>query len=202
MKTAAVVPIKNPSQAKTRLSGVLRAQDRASLAREMLYHVLDTLSCAEGIGAIGVITPDSHLPLPEDVARIEQNRTGLNALLDQGREWAEDIQADALLVIFADLPLLMVEEIEEMLALARRENTVVLAPDRHHTGTNAMLARPPMLAPFAFGENSLARHQALAEAAGATIVEYVSEGTSFDVDTPDDLALVKSKSLKMGVRVA
>jgi 2-phospho-L-lactate guanylyltransferase len=140
--------------------------------------------------------------LPEGVVLIEQSRSGLNTLLEQGREWGEDAGADALLVIFADLPLLLVEEIEEMLALGRGENTIVLAPDRHRTGTNAMLAHPASLARFAFGENSLARHRALAEEAGATVVEYFSEGTSFDVDTPDDLALVKSKRLRAGERVA
>ena len=202
MRTAVVVPVKSPAQAKTRLATVVTPQGRAALARDMLCHVLDVLSCAEGVAGVAVITPDTRLPLPEDVVLIEQSKEGLNTLLEQGREWGKEIGADALLVIFADLPLLSVEEIEEMLALGREKNTVVLAPDRHRTGTNAMLAHPAALARFAFGENSLARHRALAREAGARVVEYISEGTSFDVDTPDDLALVKSKRLRAGERVA
>lgn len=202
MKTVAVVPAKSPSQAKSRLAGVMTPQQRAALARYMLSHVLDTIGRARGISEIAVISPDTRLPLPESTVLIEQTRTGLNSLLEQGREWAIERGADALLVIFADLPLVSPEEIESMLELGARENTVVLAPDRHRTGTNAMLAHPPSLAHFAFGENSYARHKALAREAGATLVEYVSEGTSFDVDTPEDLRLIENKQPEAGSRVA
>lgn len=126
---------------------------------------------------------------------IEQRADELNGLLEQGREWAAQVEADALLVIFADLPLLDPRNIEEMQVLAGEDGTIVLAPDRHHTGTNAMLARPPQAARFAFGVGSLARHKALAAEAGLRVLEYESTGTSFDVDTPGDLALMGGQRL-------
>jgi 2-phospho-L-lactate guanylyltransferase len=63
---------------------------------------------------------------------------------------------------------------------------VVLVPDRHGSGTNALLLAPPTAIDFSFGEGSRVAHAAAAEAAGATYLE-LGGPLSFDVDTPDDL---------------
>ena len=63
---------------------------------------------------------------------------------------------------------------------------VVLVPDRHGTGTNALLVAPPNAIPFRFGEGSRAAHAEAARAAGASYLE-LDGPLSFDVDTPDDL---------------
>jgi 2-phospho-L-lactate guanylyltransferase len=63
-------------------------------------------------------------------------------------------------------------------------------PDRHGTGTNGLLLRPPTAIEPSFGPDSLQRHVAAAEAAGvAHRVERVPS-LGFDVDTSDDLAVV------------
>ena len=67
---------------------------------------------------------------------------------------------------------------------------VVLVPDRHGAGTNALLLRPPGIIPFAFGRGSRERHVAAARAAGATFEELSGDLTP-DVDTPDDLLLAE-----------
>jgi 2-phospho-L-lactate guanylyltransferase len=63
-------------------------------------------------------------------------------------------------------------------------------PDRHRSGTNALLLRPPDVIEPSFGPDSLGRHIAAADAAGVEHrVEHVPS-LSFDVDTSDDLAVV------------
>ncbi len=64
---------------------------------------------------------------------------------------------------------------------------VIVVPDRHGTGTNALLLTPPDVIEPSFGEGSRARHERLAEEPGATV--RVEEIASFmlDVDTPEDL---------------
>jgi 2-phospho-L-lactate guanylyltransferase len=65
---------------------------------------------------------------------------------------------------------------------------VVIVPDRHGTGTNALVLTPPDAIAPSFGPGSFARHVALAEAAGVPHrVERVS-ALELDVDTPGDLA--------------
>ena len=188
MKTVAVVPVKSLREAKSRLSGALTPQERASLSHDLLDHVLTAIYESQAVEAIGVISPDFYgLSLPLWVVPIEQTKLGLNGLMENGREWAISEGADALMVIFADLPLLMPGDVLSMKELGRHKGTLVLAPDRHGQGTNVMLSHPVELAHFAYGPHSFQQHRAAALEKGAHVQIYTSPGTSVDVDTPDDL---------------
>lgn len=189
MKTYAIIPVKSLHNAKTRLSSVLLPSERAALVQEMLLHVVTALHDSGSIERIAVIAQEpGELSLPHYVTVINQAVPGLNNLLEQGREWALHEGADALLTIFADLPLLSPDEVSALVAMGEPSGTIALAPDRHHCGTNALLSHPPELARFAFGPSSLDAHVALAEAAGATVRYYHAPGFSLDIDTLDDLA--------------
>ncbi len=81
-----------------------------------------------------------------------------------------------------------------MLALidkASKPPVVVIAPDRHCKGTNALLMVPAGLIEYDFGENSFQRHCERARQAGANleIVELPSLG--LDLDLPEDLEMVR-----------
>ena len=92
-------------------------------------------------------------------------------------------------VVLGDLPLLTAADVAALVALAGGDApVVVLAPDRHERGTNALLLRPPDAIPFAFGPDSLARHRAAAAARGLPVRLYRAPGTALDLDTPEDLA--------------
>ena len=188
MKTVAVVPVKSLGQAKTRLASILSPDERAMLVRDMLSHVLDTLLSSRQIDAVAVISPDpAELRLPSGVEAIVQSRDGLNNALEEGRQWAIERDADALLVLFADLPLLSLNDISRIVALGQENGTVVLAPNSYGSGTNAMLAHPVTLARFAFGPGSFNAHHTAAMQAGANVQVHRSPGTSIDIDTLDDL---------------
>jgi 2-phospho-L-lactate guanylyltransferase len=189
VKTVAVVPIKALLHAKSRLSGTLTPMQRARLAREMLALVLDSIQRSGVIACVAVISPrPEELHLPSGVTPLLQAAEGLNSLLEQGRDWATAQSADALMLAFADLPLLLPANVQSIVRMAKSPNTVVLAPDRHDQGTNLMLLHPPALIPFSFGPNSFDAHRAAALAAEAQLEVYRSLGTALDIDTPDDLA--------------
>lgn len=203
MRTFAVIPVKSLRNAKTRLASVLSPTERAELAREMLVHVLDALSSSGVVERIAVISQEPcELDLPPSVVVLPQTLPGLNNLLEQGREWAISQGADALLTIFADLPLLTPEDISRMIALGEQPDAVVLAPDRHNSGTNALLSHPPALARFAFGPSSLDAHIALAEAAGATVRLCTAPGLALDIDTLDDLGYLDAHRIAMAMEYA
>jgi 2-phospho-L-lactate guanylyltransferase len=69
---------------------------------------------------------------------------------------------------------------------------VVIVPDRHGSGTNALLLTPPGAVEPSFGTGSFARHAALAYAAGASVKVCDLPSLGLDVDTPDDLAALRS----------
>jgi 2-phospho-L-lactate/phosphoenolpyruvate guanylyltransferase len=203
MKTFAIIPIKSLHNAKTRLASVLSPAERAELARDMLLHVVDILSRSGAVEGIAVISQEpSELDLPASVTILPQTLPGLNNLLEQGREWAVSNGAHALLTIFADLPLLTTEDISRIVGLGMQPGTVVLAPDRHNCGTNALLSHPPALARFAFGPSSLDAHVALARSAGATVHLLNAPGLALDIDTLDDLAYLEAHRIATAMEYA
>lgn len=196
MRTVAVVPVKSLRESKSRLAGALSPEERASLTLGMLGHVLWAVERSGIVSGIAVISPEpGRLALPSGVICIEQARIGLNNLLEQGREWAIAEGADALMVVFADLPLLSPQDVADVVHLGRSAGTVVLVPDRHGQGTNLMLAHPVSIARFAFGADSYTRHQTEASRAGAHVQTYTSGGTALDIDTPDDLLCLEAERL-------
>jgi 2-phospho-L-lactate guanylyltransferase len=115
-------------------------------------------------------------------------RPGLNPALEQAAEAVRASGGSTVLILPADLPLVSSTDIDNLL---RRDAPVVIAPDRHATGTNALMVRLDAFGePFAFqfGEGSFGRHQDEAHRLGVDAVTAISLGTSFDLDTPEDLA--------------
>ncbi len=82
-------------------------------------------------------------------------------------------------------------EVDELLT-ARAEPGVVIVPDRHGSGTNALLLDPPTVIAPAFGPGSFARHAALAAAADAKVRVGRLPSLELDVDTPGDLAALRA----------
>lgn len=189
MRTIAIVPIKELAHAKTRLAATLDPAARATLVRRTLRHVLAALD-RPAIAARVVVSPDETI-LGDAVAggafALRQDEGGLNDGLALARDWAIAHSADAILIVLGDLPLLAAEDVTALLDLADRPDVAVFAPDRHGLGTNALLLAPPDALPFAFGEQSLARHRAAALDRGLHTRWYDSPGTALDLDTPADL---------------
>jgi 2-phospho-L-lactate guanylyltransferase len=69
---------------------------------------------------------------------------------------------------------------------------VVIAPDRHGKGTNALLISPPGLIEYDFGENSFQRHCELIKKAGARLEVVDLPSLGLDLDLPEDFELIKS----------
>ena len=68
---------------------------------------------------------------------------------------------------------------------------MALVPDRHGTGTNALVLVPPDVIVPAFGPDSRMRHeQAAADAGVPCTVEHV-QTLLIDVDTADDLVALR-----------
>lgn len=195
MQTMAVVPVKGLAGAKRRLGAVLTPDERAALMLQTFHKVLGALD-APGIAGRLVVSPDERVLRAATLAGatpLAQVGGGLNAALDQARTRAAVDGAEALLIVLGDLPLLGQDDIAGMLALAGVSPAVVLAPDRHGAGTNAMVLRPPDALPFAFGAGSLARHHAATLARGLPLHLYHGPGTALDLDTPADLAALRAR---------
>jgi 2-phospho-L-lactate/phosphoenolpyruvate guanylyltransferase len=91
-----------------------------------------------------------------------------------------------LLTISADLPLLTLEDIQELLREGENHQ-VVLAGSSDGTGTNALLTRPPLVVPYLFGPNSLPAYIRAANARRVSFTLYQNPHLAFDIDTLEDV---------------
>lgn len=201
MRTVAVVPINALTLAKSRLAATLSPGERLHLVFWMAERVLWALRDSAAVESIAVISPDRAALLwahERGAVSLRQDGGKLNAGLFQARRWALEREADALLILLADLPLLTSGDVRDMVALAgvtASEAALVLAPDRRRIGTNGMLLRPPDAIPFAFGRSSFVRHSELAASAGIVPHVLESPGLAFDVDLPADIEILRARGL-------
>jgi 2-phospho-L-lactate guanylyltransferase len=191
----AVVPVKPLRQAKSRLAAVLTEAERVELSLWMLSRTLEVLAEVREISATLVVSADPDVlglaSAAGGVALPESDPPNLNRALLLAREAARTAGASAVLVLSADLPRLAPSDVLAMAGLAARPPTLVIAPDRHGRGTNALLVAPAALIEFEFGVDSLARHVARAQAVGARVEICDLPALALDLDSPEDLELVR-----------
>jgi len=182
----AVVVGRTGPNAKTRLGDALGPAERSALAVAMLTDVLRAASGAGLSGTIAVLDPPIA---PVDGVRVVPDPGGgLDAAVTSGVRAAIEAGARTAVVLAGDLPLLEPDDISRLVAAAESARAVVVATDRHGTGTNALVLRPPDAIAPSFGANSGARHLAAGVAAGGSARSVQPHRVALDIDTPDDLA--------------
>ncbi len=184
MSWTALVPLKHRIARKSRLADSMAADERALLSERMFDHVIAVLNTTSAISRIALLAPEAPEDWPHIWTRDEER--GLNAELAAFQ--AAGTSSD-LLIIHADLPLLARADVEALLGAATRTG-IAIAPDRHDRGTNALVCRAGMAIRPRFGPDSFQLH--LREAPECAIIRR--EGLAIDVDTPEDLELVKAAS--------
>jgi 2-phospho-L-lactate guanylyltransferase len=189
VRTFAILPVKSFPNAKQRLSHGLEPQRRRQLAEAMLYDVLGALR-RSALDQLIVVTAG------EEVARIARDHgasvirdreEGHNAAAACGIEHALRLGAERALLVPGDCPALDPDEVDQLVHSGPEIPSVVIVPDRHGTGTNALLITPPDALEPSFGPGSCQRHVALAQAAGIAHQIAQIPSLALDIDTPDDL---------------
>ena len=196
---ALVIAVKRLAAAKTRLAPVFSARTRERVVLAML---VDTLTAAAGVAALGSIT----VITPDDAAAAAAAALGAGVLDDPTPEGNSDPLNNAIataeravagafpniVVLQGDLPALQTQELSEAIAAARHHRRSFVA-DRLATGTAALCAFGTALDPQ-FGPDSCARHRR----SGAIELTGAWPGLRCDVDTPADLAAAR----RLGVGAA
>jgi 2-phospho-L-lactate/phosphoenolpyruvate guanylyltransferase len=195
LTTLAILPIKNFEHAKQRLGEELEPTPRRALVEAMFSDVLVALRRCVLVDQVLVVT--SHHGA-ERIAGgygalvIEDDEQGHNQAAALGVQRALTLGAARVLLVPADCPLLIPGDVDDLIRHPAAERSALIVPDRHGTGTNALLLTPPDAMAPSFGPGSRQRHEADARAAGLE-VETVEVGSlGVDVDTPSDLAAVES----------
>jgi 2-phospho-L-lactate guanylyltransferase len=190
--TAAILPVKSFAGAKQRLGGDYSAAAREDLAEAMLEDVLSALAAVTELEELIVVTAE-----PRAVALAgahgatvvdDPDEAGQSAAAKIGLERAGAFGHQRALLVPGDCPTLDPGELTGLLSAQARPPAVTIVPDRHGTGTNALLLCPLDAIEPAFGPYSCARHRQGAEDAGISPVVARVRSLGLDVDTPEDLA--------------
>ena len=189
--TVAILPMKPPELGKTRLAEAFDAPFRKALAAAMFADVLTALTRSALVDRVIVITSDfdcARTAVLHDAEYLDD--PGLadhSSAAAFGASHAAESGAERVLLVPGDCPALDPGEVDALLAREVPDRSCLVIPDRHGTGTNALLLSPwDAIAP-GFGPGSCERH--LERAAAANVHgEVVSvRSLGLDVDTAEDL---------------
>lgn len=193
--TFAILPVKRFAVAKARLGDDLSAGTRRALAESMVTDVLMALRRTKAIDEVLIVTSE---PAAEAIGHgygatvlADDEEEGQSAATLIGIQHALDRDAARVLLVPGDCPALDPAQLTELLAAPALGRSVTIVPDRHGTGTNALVLVPPDVIEPAFGEDSRARHEQAAAAAGVPCSVVEVPTLLIDVDTGDDLAALR-----------
>jgi 2-phospho-L-lactate guanylyltransferase len=204
VKATAIVPVKRFADAKRRLAGGIDDERREALVAAMLEDSLEAIAGARSIERTVVVSGDPHaqeiaaaagvevLPDPADEGHVTAALAGI-ARAEVGR-------AECVVLLPGDCPLLDPKELDRLLT-GVPASYVAIVPDRHGTGTNALVLSPPGAIEPAFGEGSCARHVAAAREAGVPFAVEELPSLALDLDTPADVVAL-TRELESGAKRA
>ena len=187
----AVVPVKELTDAKQRLSSRLSLEERRALATIMLEDVLDAVSAVRELAGILVVTID---PIATSLA----GRYGARIVGEGAREGHTGAVTAAacllaregragMMTMPGDIPLISAAEIAAALAAHRPAPAFTIVPAHDDLGSNTIICSPPDAVPLRFGDNSFYPHLDAARARGIEPLIIRQPGIAMDIDHPADL---------------
>jgi len=191
----AIVPVKPLRRGKSRLAGMLTEDERTALNQELLERTLKILSGLKELSQVLVVSRDPHaLTIARNHGAKtvqEDGQPHLNTALARATVMAQVQSTHGILVLPADLPLLTADDVLALIDRTAKPPVVVIAPDRHGKGTNALLMVPPGQIEYDFGEGSFERHCERVKKSGARLEIVNLPSLGLDLDLPEDLELVR-----------
>lgn len=189
----AIVPVKDMSRAKERLTPVLSQADRTKLAFIMLEDVLTALKASKLLAKLFVVTsygPATELARSLDIEVIEEaKQESESSSIDFSSNVCKNLGAESVLVVPGDVPLIRPEDVDYILEREKPHPSAILVPARDRLGTNAILRRPPDVFPSRFGYDSFTKHIDEAKKRGIEFDVYHVDRIALDIDDAKDLKL-------------
>jgi|SRR5947209_389975 2-phospho-L-lactate/phosphoenolpyruvate guanylyltransferase len=195
MTTVAILPMKSFRDAKQRLEPTLEPAPRRLLAEAMFADVLVALRRSRSIDRIVVVSTDHQaqsIAGAYGASLLDEDDRGHNYAAARGIRLALDEGVERALLVPGDCPALDPAQVDALLARPIQSPSALIVPDRHGTGTNALLLTPPGVLSPSFGPGSCERHLADAGSAGLNHEMVEVPTLALDIDTAEDLEELRS----------
>jgi 2-phospho-L-lactate guanylyltransferase len=196
MNSCAIVPVKKFNHSKSRLSLLLREEERAMLSRFLLEDTLNTLRSCRSISKIIVVCSD---PSAEEITQnfgiefLHQAKdTGVNDAVSCADRFLDRIGTWISIIIPCDLPLLLPKDIDFLFrVMPKRRSSVTICPSYKFDGTNLLMRSPShIISDTMYDNDSFQSHVRASIAAGAVTNILLAKRLMIDLDTPEDLELL------------
>ncbi len=192
-----IVPVKDLSKAKERLSSLLLQHERTALAYAMLEDVLSALKESKLADRKFIVTLDAKAIKMASAMGIEiieeTEQNGESASVDYASQICKDMGATSVLVIPGDAPLITSDDIDCILEREKDTPSIIFVPARDELGTNAILRKPPDAIPSMFGHDSYRKHMNEADKKNIPYDSYENPRIGLDIDRPEDLKVFVSQ---------
>ncbi|MGD0505839.1 MAG: 5-amino-6-(D-ribitylamino)uracil--L-tyrosine 4-hydroxyphenyl transferase CofH [Steroidobacteraceae bacterium] len=193
----AVVPVKRLAEAKRRLSAAL-GETREEFAYLLACRTLDVLRSAGLFAGIIVVTPDPRVAAAaraRGAVVVDDADSSLNQACVLGLDAAAKQGASLAVLLPSDLATLTAEVLSRLVQnysrLRNQQNrAIVLVRCKEGTGTNLVVLEPRTSFQPSFGPDSFSKH---VREAGPDAHELCEPTVSFDIDTPEDLEVLRAR---------
>jgi 2-phospho-L-lactate guanylyltransferase len=201
LKTAAIIPVKTFSKAKTRL-GLPNGQ-KEKICEIMLEEILHTLSISPQIDKIIIVTQDERaldISSKFDVVSIvDSKESGVNNAVSLADQYLLENGFDVSIVFPQDIPYIKTQDIEFILKFKADANFVIIVPSRRFDGTNALVRKPVNLMKTHYDEDSYKIHMSTAREVTREVSMVFAKRIMLDVDNMEDLKFLLSQNDKPDV---
>ncbi len=186
----ALVPIKELTQSKQRLSDVLEAGEREGLVLAMLRDVFTAIHGVSVFDGVLLVSRSSKIralarEFGADIFSETSGSDHSRAVTEANRYLIGRHRTQSSLAISGDVPRITANDIHQVIA---HHSRVTLVPNEGGEGTNAILSSPPNAISYQFGGRSLERHIASTNAAGMSPSIVRNANLALDIDEARDLA--------------
>ena len=198
MKTAAIIPVKTFSKAKTRLG--LSQEKTEKICEIMLEEILHTLSISPHIDQVIIVTKDKNaLEISKKfnvVSITDTDESGVNNAVSLADDYLLKNQFEASIVFPQDIPYMKTQDIEFILKFKADSNFVIVVPSRRFDGTNALVRMPVNIMKTHYDEDSYKIHMTTAKEITRDVSLVFVKRIMWDVDNLEDLQFLLSQDEK------
>lgn len=190
-KLTIIIPVKPPSEGKSRLATHLNAKQRRLFNQRLIRHTFEQVSELSDIARAHVVSRSVDIAAVAVsygfTASADPLGGDLNDAVTSGKHEAQLNGAREIMILPMDIAYLSAARLRAAISEFRAKYDVMIYTDRKFDGTNVMLWRPVASAQFKYGPQSAHHHAEIARQCGLRTLLTSDPALSFDVDTPRDL---------------
>jgi len=201
LKTAAIIPVKTFTNAKTRLR--LPSEQKEKICEIMLEEILHTLSISPLIDETIIVTKDKRaLEISQKFNAVhipDDKESGVNNAVALADQYLLKNGFEASIVFPQDIPFIKTQDIEFLLKFKTNKNFVIVVPSRRFDGTNSLVRMPTNLMKTHYDEDSYKIHMSTAREITRDVSLVFIKRIMWDVDNFEDLQFLLDQNEKSDI---